>query len=94
MFLGVGAAALATGAFFGVKQQLDYNDLENTCAPRCARSDTESIRDQRIAAAISGGIGAVLLTVGAILVVRAKSSSVALGVAPGGGAGLSWSVVH
>lgn len=92
VFLGVGAAALATGAFLGVKQQLEYNDLENTCAPRCAKSDTDAIADQRIAAGISGAVGAVLIVVGAILVVRTKSSSVAIGAVPGGGGGIAWSV--
>lgn len=93
VFLGLGAAALTTGAFFGVKQQLEYNELQNTCAPRCARADVESIADQRVVAGVSAAAGLVLVTIGAILVVRAKASTVALGLVPGGGAGLSWIVV-
>jgi hypothetical protein len=88
---GTGIAAMGVGGFFGIKQQLDYNHLQSTCAPRCSRSDADSIADQRLVAAITGGAGVVLVAVGAILIFSSRSASartaprvdVALG--PGGG---------
>jgi hypothetical protein len=40
---GVGAVALGTSAYFGFSARNQYQDLEDTCAPRCKRADADAV---------------------------------------------------
>lgn len=60
---GVGLAALATGGVFGVLGKSKEDDLQNTCAPRCADSEVTTMDRRYLIADISAGVG--ILSLGA-----------------------------
>ncbi len=64
---GVGVAALASFAFFGVTGKSDVSDLRAVCAPNCTDSVVGSARTKLIVADVSLGVGVVSLAVAAVL---------------------------
>ncbi|WP_394837778.1 hypothetical protein LVJ94_12775 [Pendulispora rubella] len=64
---GVGVAALASFAFFGLKGISDYNHLKDTCDPNCSTSDTDAVKTKFLVADISLGVGVVALGVATYL---------------------------
>ena len=53
----VGVAALASFAYFGITAQRDADDLDESCAPNCPKSDTDAVKDKALIADISLGVG-------------------------------------
>lgn len=74
VLLGVGVAALGTGSFFAIRQKVDYDDLESTCAPRCDPAEAKAIDDARVVAAVSGGIGLIAAAAGTWILLTTKPS--------------------
>ncbi|WP_394848283.1 hypothetical protein LZC95_12575 [Pendulispora brunnea] len=74
---GVGVAALASFAFFGLKGLSDYNHLKDTCDPNCSTSDTDAVKTKFLVADVSLGVGVVALGVATYLFLShpGKSSS-------------------
>lgn len=46
---GVGAVALGTSAYFGIRTKSRYDDLKASCAPRCSSDDADSVRHSALA---------------------------------------------
>ena len=64
---GVGAVALTSFAYFGLKATSDAAELHRTCAPRCSQTDIDGVRSKLIVANVSLGIGVAALGVATIL---------------------------
>jgi hypothetical protein len=60
---GVGILGVASFTYFGLTAQGDLNHLRQTCAPRCASSDLDSVKREALAADISLGVGVVAVGV-------------------------------
>jgi hypothetical protein len=73
---GIGALALSSAVYFGLKAKGDTSDLLRTCAPNCAPSDVDPVRSELLAANVSLGIGLVALGVaGALWLVQGSASA-------------------
>jgi hypothetical protein len=64
---GVGVAALASFAFFGITGKHDESNLRSTCAPACADSDVSAIHTKYVVADVSLAVSVASLGVAAYL---------------------------
>jgi hypothetical protein len=91
--LGLGVVGLGASAFFGVSAVGGYDDLTR-CRPDCAQSDVDAVARDRLLTAITGGVGAVGIGLGAyfLLSTPAQPAKTGLRVVPlGPGAALQGS---
>jgi hypothetical protein len=58
---GVGVLGGASFAYFGITAKSDLDNLRNTCAPGCAQSDLDAVKQKALIADISLGVGVVAL---------------------------------
>jgi hypothetical protein len=70
ILLGVGAAALATSAGFGLSGWLSARHLRNTCKPDCDQSDVDSIHTRLRVADVSLGVGVAAVAAAGWLIWR------------------------
>jgi hypothetical protein len=66
---GIGAVAVGSFVFFDLSAKSSADNLRNTCAPRCAQSDVDSVNTKIIVADVSLGAGVVALGVATWLIV-------------------------
>lgn len=52
---GVGVVALGTSAYFGLSARSQYQDLEQECAPGCARADADAVESKALIADVALG---------------------------------------
>jgi hypothetical protein len=94
---GVAFAGLAAFAILGTTGVSRYDSLEKSCAPNCAKSDSNAVKTTFLAADISLGIGlsaaagtaAYLLLTGPRHPAAPTTASLVLGVAPAPGGALA-----
>jgi hypothetical protein len=73
---GVGVVALGGTAFFWLGSESKKKDLENSgCAPNCAQSDVDAIKQKRLFGDISLGVGAACIGVAAYLLFKPQKST-------------------
>jgi hypothetical protein len=58
---GVGVLGAAGFAYFGITAKSDLDNLRQTCAPNCAKSDLDAVKQKAAIADISLGVGVVAL---------------------------------
>jgi hypothetical protein len=58
---GAGAVALGSFSYFGLKGRGEYNDLKNTCSPRCSPDQGDPARRDFLIADVSLGVAALSL---------------------------------
>ena len=63
IFGAVALAAAGTSVFLGLNARAAYNDKEDSCAPNCAASDVDQVKNKLLVADVVGG--AALLSAGA-----------------------------
>jgi hypothetical protein len=63
---GLGAASLLTFAGLAIAGEVEFRDLEDTCAPRCSQEDADAVRTKFIAADVMLGVG-VASAAGAVI---------------------------
>lgn len=90
IFLGVGAAGVATFGAMGAWGRSSEFQLEGRCAPRCSKDELASVRTKYLLADVSLGVGIASLAVGAYLLFRPdsdapKAGRVSFDVRPGTG---------
>ncbi len=86
---GVGVAAFASFAYFGISGRSRASELRSTCAPGCAESDVDSVKSKLLIADVSLGVSVVSLGIATYLFLnptRSESKSVSFSPLPGGGA--------
>ena len=87
---GVGVAALASWAIFGITAQSDFGTLKDKCGPTCPDGSADGIKTRMLVADISLAVGVVAVGVGAVLWIvhtpaapkQAKTPSLHLGGIP------------
>jgi hypothetical protein len=87
LLLGVGAAALGTGAYLGLDARADVADMRDTCAPGCPSSDVDDARRQLLFADVALGTGLVAVGAATWFWVKGKPETpdqVRIEVLPGG----------
>jgi hypothetical protein len=72
---GVGAVALASFAYFGLKATSDAAELRRTCSPNCSQTDVDAVRSKLIVANVSLGVGVAALGVATILWIAKGSAA-------------------
>jgi hypothetical protein len=87
---GVGILGVASFTYFGLTAQGDLNHLRQTCAPRCASSDLDSVKREALVADISLGVGIVAVGVAVYTLFAhhappAATAQIGFAPAPGGG---------
>lgn len=86
---GVGVAAFASFAYFGLSGRSQASELRSTCAPACAQSDVDSVNGKLLVADVSLGISVISLGIATYLFLNPKqveSRAVGFAPLPGGGA--------
>jgi hypothetical protein len=79
---GLGAVALGSFAFFGVKSLSRGDDLKETCAPRCSDDDANAVHRDALIADVSLAIGIVAVGAATWILLTHRAAASALVVAP------------
>lgn len=74
---GMGVVGLGAFAVLGITGASRYGELKDTCAPKCAVSDTDPLKTRFLVADIALGVGVVALAGGAYLFLRGPSAPAA-----------------
>jgi hypothetical protein len=70
---GVGVLGLGSFAYFGLTASSDLNNLRQTCAPTCASSDLDAVKQKALFADISLGVGVAALGAAAVVFFTSRS---------------------
>ncbi|MEZ4222267.1 MAG: hypothetical protein R3B13_15125 [Polyangiaceae bacterium] len=70
----IGAVALGSFAYFGIRAKQDADELDARCAPRCPTSDTDAVKQKALIADISLLVGVSSLAAGTYLWIQAAPS--------------------
>jgi tetratricopeptide (TPR) repeat protein len=83
---GTAGAVALSALVIGLNAQSKFDELSDTCKPRCADSEVDSVRSRAIAADVLWGVaGAALITAGVLFFVEGRSSVAGEQKAPGEG---------
>lgn len=66
---GLGIVALGAALYIDLGANSDARNLRDTCAPRCQRSDVDSVQQKYTLAGVTAGIGGALLVTGVVLLI-------------------------
>jgi hypothetical protein len=70
---GVGVLGLGSFAYFGLTATSDLNNLKQTCAPYCASSDLDAVKQKALFADISLGVGVAALGAATVVFFTSRS---------------------
>ena len=76
---GLGLVALGAALYIDLGANSDARNLRDTCAPRCQRSDVDSVQQKYTIAGVTAGIGGALLVTGVVLLIIHNRSSATSG---------------